>query len=77
MSRDAAAILGAIAALMLSYFGMRFASGAVADVSWWLHVVVLLAFLNYLPYSKHIHMLGALPEHLLPQPRPARRACRS
>src|SRR5215470_13589698 len=48
MSRDAAAILGGIATLMLSYFGMRFAAGAVAEVSWWVHVVVLLAFLNYL-----------------------------
>src|SRR5688572_8938779 len=44
MGRDAAAILGAIAALMLSYFGMRFATGTAAEVSWWVHVVVLLAF---------------------------------
>jgi Fe-S oxidoreductase len=29
--------------------------------AYWLHVVILLAFLNYLPYSKHIHLLGALP----------------
>ncbi len=28
---------------------------------YWLHVVILLTFLNYLPYSKHIHLLGALP----------------
>jgi Fe-S oxidoreductase len=28
---------------------------------YWLHVLVLLTFLNYLPYSKHIHLLGALP----------------
>jgi Fe-S oxidoreductase len=61
MSRDAAAILGAIAALMLSYFGMRFATGAVLEVSWWVHVVVLLAFLNYLLYSKHSHIIAALP----------------
>jgi Fe-S oxidoreductase len=61
MSRDAAAILGAIAALMLSYFGMRYGGGALADVSWWVHVVVLLAFLNYLLYSKHSHIIAALP----------------
>jgi Fe-S oxidoreductase len=29
--------------------------------AYWLHVLVLLTFLNYLPYSKHIHLLGALP----------------
>jgi len=32
-----------------------------ATVGYWLHVLILLTFLNYLPYSKHIHLLGALP----------------
>jgi Fe-S oxidoreductase len=36
-------------------------SAAVAEASWWIHVLILLGFLNYLPYSKHIHLLGALP----------------
>jgi Fe-S oxidoreductase len=31
------------------------------QIGYWLHVLVLLTFLNYLPYSKHIHLLGALP----------------
>ncbi len=31
------------------------------EVGYWLHILILLAFLNYLPYSKHIHLLGALP----------------
>jgi Fe-S oxidoreductase len=30
-------------------------------VGYWLHVLIILTFLNYLPYSKHIHLLGALP----------------
>lgn len=30
-------------------------------LAYWLHVLILLTFLNYLPYSKHIHLLGALP----------------
>uniref|UniRef100_C6E270 4Fe-4S ferredoxin-type domain-containing protein n=1 Tax=Geobacter sp. (strain M21) TaxID=443144 RepID=C6E270_GEOSM len=30
-------------------------------VSWWLHAGVLLFFLNYLPYSKHMHILAAIP----------------
>jgi Fe-S oxidoreductase len=29
--------------------------------SYWLHILIILTFLNYLPYSKHIHLLGALP----------------
>ena len=37
------------------------AAAGAGEASWWIHVVVLLAFLNYLPYSKHIHILGALP----------------
>lgn len=33
----------------------------VASCSWWLHAAVLLFFLNYLPYSKHMHILAAIP----------------
>ena len=91
MSRDAAAILSAIALLMLTHFAMHgfralsgggaepgfFISDAVADglrgslspeaagllseTNWWIHVVLLLVFLNYLAYSKHSHILAALP----------------
>ena len=40
------------------------AAGRGAAFAYWLHVLVLLTFLNYLPYSKHIHLLGALPNIL-------------
>ena len=30
-------------------------------LTYWTHVLIVLTFLNYLPYSKHIHLLGALP----------------
>ncbi|MSP60130.1 MAG: (Fe-S)-binding protein [Myxococcales bacterium] len=36
----------------------------VAQVGWWVHVVTLLVFMNYIPFSKHIHLLGALPNIL-------------
>lgn len=29
--------------------------------AWWLHIIGILAFLNYLPYSKHLHILLAFP----------------
>ena len=29
-------------------------------VSWWVHAVLVLAFLNYLPYSKHLHVASSL-----------------
>lgn len=28
---------------------------------WWFHILGVLAFLNYLPYSKHLHILFAFP----------------
>ena len=63
MSRDAAAILGAIGLLMVTL--LRDAAGSraapVADASLVGTVVLLLAFLNYLLYSKHSHILAALP----------------
>ncbi|HEY1039629.1 MAG TPA: (Fe-S)-binding protein [Bacteroidia bacterium] len=30
-------------------------------VCWWLHIVGIFAFLNYLPYSKHFHIVLAFP----------------
>lgn len=48
--------------------GSTFLSGAsagsldrAANAFWWLHAVVLLGFLNYLPYSKHMHILTSIP----------------
>jgi len=32
-----------------------------ADIFWWGHALILLCFLNYLPYSKHMHILTAIP----------------
>ena len=29
--------------------------------AWWLHIMGILAFLNYLPYSKHLHVILAFP----------------
>ena len=31
-----------------------------SGVFWWAHVVILLVFLNYLPYSKHLHVITSL-----------------
>lgn len=33
----------------------------VERTCWWLHIVGIFAFLNYLPYSKHLHILLAFP----------------
>lgn len=33
----------------------------VERICWWFHIVGIFAFLNYLPYSKHFHILLAFP----------------
>jgi len=33
----------------------------IERVCWWFHIIGILAFLNYLPYSKHLHILLAFP----------------
>jgi ferredoxin len=33
----------------------------VERASWWLHIVGIFVFLNYLPYSKHLHIVLAFP----------------
>jgi ferredoxin len=33
----------------------------VERTAWWLHIVGIYAFLNYLPYSKHLHIILAFP----------------
>lgn len=53
------AISGMIAPL---FEGMSISSLiAVERVAWWLHIIGVLAFLNYLPYSKHLHIVLAFP----------------
>lgn len=34
---------------------------AIERSAWWLHIIGVLAFLNYLPYSKHLHIVLAFP----------------
>jgi heterodisulfide reductase subunit C len=36
--------------------------------AWWLHIAGILAFLNYLPYSKHLHIMFAFPNAWFAKP---------
>jgi hypothetical protein len=36
--------------------------------AWWLHIAGIFAFLNYLPYSKHLHILFAFPNAWFARP---------
>ncbi len=31
------------------------------ELFWWMHIVFVFGFLNYLPYSKHLHVLTSIP----------------
>lgn len=33
----------------------------IERIGWWGHIITVLSFLNYLPYSKHLHILLAFP----------------
>jgi Fe-S oxidoreductase len=40
-------------------------AAAIRDANWWAHAILLLVFLNYLPYSKHLHVIVSLPNTFL------------
>ena len=33
----------------------------IERLAWWLHIIGVFVFLNYLPYSKHLHIILAFP----------------
>ncbi|MDO8725947.1 MAG: (Fe-S)-binding protein [Candidatus Methanoperedens sp.] len=49
-----------IASTVFSYVPSENMGGYISAF-WWLHAIVLLGFLNYLPYSKHMHILTGIP----------------
>ena len=38
---------------------------AIGTGSWWVHILIVFGFLNYLPYSKHFHVLLSIPNTFL------------
>ena len=37
------------------------AVNVIFRMAWWTHALLILGFLNYLPYSKHLHVLTSIP----------------
>ncbi len=33
----------------------------IEHTAWWIHIIGIFAFMNYLPYSKHLHIILAFP----------------
>jgi heterodisulfide reductase subunit C len=55
---------------MLSSYNME-TLVVIERISWWGHIIGVFAFLNYLPWSKHLHIILAFPnayyKRLVPQ----------
>ena len=59
-----------IAASFMSGSGNH-AARTASDVSWWIHNLVVLTFLNLLPLSKHFHVITAIPNVFFSKLEPA------
>ncbi|MCX8106545.1 MAG: (Fe-S)-binding protein [Ignavibacterium album] len=50
------------AALSFMFFDTASASTSfLYEFFWWMHILIIFGFLNYLPYSKHLHVLTSIP----------------
>jgi Fe-S oxidoreductase len=61
-SGDATLILGLIAVVLVTSLAGLWYKGrapALAAGMWWAHMITVLGFLAYLPYSKHLHLLAS------------------
>jgi len=36
-------------------------AGTMYEVFWWMHILTIFVFMNYLPYSKHFHVFTSIP----------------
>ena len=44
------------------FYGENFQNASLFfNLFWWMHIIVVLSFLNFLPYSKHLHVLTSIP----------------
>lgn len=50
-----------VSSSLSSLFGYSQSTYVAEKFFWWSHIVLVLAFLNYLPYSKHLHVLTSIP----------------
>ncbi len=53
-------VLSGIFAPLFQHFSASSLIG-IERTAWWIHIIGILAFLNYLPYSKHLHIMLAFP----------------
>lgn len=45
----------------LIYLGHSYTSELWYEIFWWIHIIVIFGFMNFLPYSKHLHVFSSIP----------------
>ncbi|PKL84675.1 MAG: Fe-S oxidoreductase [Ignavibacteriae bacterium HGW-Ignavibacteriae-1] len=59
MNGDASWAFRPFAAMLAPVFGSS--AYVVHEIAFWGHIILILAFMNYLPFSKHLHVLTSVP----------------
>jgi len=60
-SGEALFILWAIFAMMVADLLVDFAPTTISSAGFWVHIILIFVLLNVLPYSKHFHIITAIP----------------
>jgi len=59
MNGDASWAFRPFAAMLAPIWGS--ATYVIHEIAFWVHILLILAFMNYLPFSKHLHVLTSVP----------------
>jgi Fe-S oxidoreductase len=50
-----------VSAAVAGWFAPGGGTELLFEIAWWIHIVLVLGFLNFLPYSKHFHVITSIP----------------
>lgn len=64
MGTDASNAVRPIASAIAPFISMGFAP-LLHEICFWIHIILIFAFMNYLPYSKHLHVMTSVPNVFL------------
>jgi len=60
LQNDASNAFRPISAAIAPLFSLQ-NSSSIHEIAFWVHILFIFAFMNYLPYSKHLHVLTSVP----------------
>jgi len=43
------------------FFGTTNTASSWYEIFWWIHILIVFGFMNFLPYSKHLHVFSSIP----------------